>query len=801
MSIPSRIARLVLLTMGIVAEHAMDASHIGVCEDAAGSNRSALAKEHALLQRVRGVSVAPARRHVQSPTGSCRSSEVQRRRRNVDMCYCRRRSTGRSDLNVGWMCEGDRIVEVPQLRPTLPPTPAPTAMPRPGTQPPRWWLTTAAMRSVSPRCNGQDIEGILALVDELSMSGIKIVTLNAVYDAGAKGVDLWCGLSQSEPYKIDPYSIGGLGNWKRLVDKVHARNMSLLSWFNPNYFWTGSPYFKQAEADVRQYGPGLEGAPAQSPARWFKWSRSVWASANKPRDSAPMGNGRALANRWVWDADADAAYLSVWGDQPGTDFSSPVWQLELDKIIRHWLNMGLDGFVFDDPAGYISSGSRPAGLWDYEPAYINDHLASIVRMASGSRAVAMAELYGNPKTAMEMGLDASFDHDYPEFRGTKLVAEAVQSGSAASVEGVFSGRRALDAIVQRCYLEDASYCPIAWQRQPCMLSWLDGADTEGYNNYNCYRGAGATYAPESSGIMSLEQCFAECDKDGMCDAITVDPDRGWGSAAGELRVDCFKRGGVTVGQCSKGGRYSTFSATAPKKLRLLLAVDIAGGYLAAMEQGGDGRWWSNAAWPGNKASELRQLHGSIDACPAFGHASLRMRLALDSPSQYALLRFDALRESGPAAVAMFNFANTEATVTVSLPRGLRTAIGQPMVDCLTGAPVEPLAQPYTMQLPPYGFKLIGGIHMPRWERLSRTDTKNLHCYVGHGASWAPQEPVGMLSMAACFFECSAHAECQGVTVEWSDEDTSKVGCNLRGGLDAEECDAGDKRYSTFQWVQ
>lgn len=39
---------------------------------------------------------------------SCITSMVQRRRRDQNMCYCRRRS-GNSDLSVGWTCKDNAI--------------------------------------------------------------------------------------------------------------------------------------------------------------------------------------------------------------------------------------------------------------------------------------------------------------------------------------------------------------------------------------------------------------------------------------------------------------------------------------------------------------------------------------------------------------------------------------------------------------------------------------------------------------------------------------------------------------------
>jgi len=657
-----------------------------------------------------------------------------------------------------------------------------------------------------------NLDGLMHLTEHLHDSGVKILTVNAVYDSG-HGYEvkvhnetvgnLWCGLAQSEPYRVDP-SLGGEDGLRRLVDTLHSRNMALMTWFNPSYFWTGSPYFKQAEEHMRRYGLTLAGAPADSPARWFKWRGKEGAEAFKPPDSRPLLNGKAYAYRWIWDEDANASYFSVWADQPSTDFASPAWQRELGNILRHWIDQGIDGFVLDDPDGYISAGNRTEGHWQYAPEYIR-RVTFVVREAGRGRVATMAELYGQPQRATAYGLDASFDHDYPEFRGTKLIAEAFDSGNMSLVEQSFAGPQAVDAIVQQRYFAAAAGAPagIAWQRQPPMLSWLPGADRERRNGYWCSGTAGARYALASSGVMPLHACFEACRRDARCDAVGVDFGAGVASGAGELQAECFLRGGVNVSKCAQheASNRSTFSVSAPEKMRLLLAVDLAAGYLTVMEQSSDGQWWSNAAWPGSSGEpRLGRLHRAVQTSPAFGHTALRLRLGLGpaASQQYALLRYDATDESGSAAIAVFNFAGTRAEVGITLPKGTESARGQRLRDDLTGEVLSPISYGYAVSLPPFGYRLLSGMHLPRWERLSRLGTGFLNCYQDHGASWAPAKPVGEMPLAACFLSCLGEQRCRGVTVGWG-QDRSLVECYLRGDLDASRCQAAEGRFSTYQW--
>ena len=87
---------------------------------------------------------------------------------------------------------------------------------------------------------------------------------------------------------------------------------------------------KRAEEDIRTHG--LAALPADSPARWFRWS-SHRAKNLKPPDDTPNPVGDW---GWVWDPDVNASYLSAWGYSPTTDLASAEWRAEMKRIITLW---------------------------------------------------------------------------------------------------------------------------------------------------------------------------------------------------------------------------------------------------------------------------------------------------------------------------------------------------------------------------------------------------------------------------------------------------------------------------------
>ena len=62
------------------------------------------------------------------------------------------------------------------------------------------------------------------------------------FDSGAdnyESCELWCGLALSDHMKVNPM-IGSDKDFKELAKYVHDKDMKLMSWLNPSYFYTAS---------------------------------------------------------------------------------------------------------------------------------------------------------------------------------------------------------------------------------------------------------------------------------------------------------------------------------------------------------------------------------------------------------------------------------------------------------------------------------------------------------------------------------------------------------------------------------
>eukprot|EP00729_Bicosta_minor_P019901 gene19901-10091_t len=176
--------------------------------------------------------------------------------------------------------------------------------------PQRWWERGIQLKSCptkdSPKLVGHRPHANLSPLSDGDHSVCMVDTYDVIHyytnNMTGGGYDpslFFSGLAGSNYTRVTP-NIGGEAEWHTFIDAAHARNITVTSFWNPSYFWTGSPYVKQAEADVRTHG--LQNLPMDSPARWFRWSPHK-AKLIKPPDDQPVATG---SWDWVYDPDANA---------------------------------------------------------------------------------------------------------------------------------------------------------------------------------------------------------------------------------------------------------------------------------------------------------------------------------------------------------------------------------------------------------------------------------------------------------------------------------------------------------------
>jgi len=492
-----------------------------------------------------------------------------------------------------------------------------------------------------------NLQGLKDFADTLEASGVRALSLNAAYDNGApEGYEawmLWGGLAISDHMSVHP-AIGSPDDFKALAKHLHDKDMKLLTWFNPSYVWTGSPHFKMAEEHMQAAGGNVTKTPADSPARWFKWGPLESGTVSRPPNDdpwRPVGSGDQKYSgpqkswRWVKDTNANAAYMSVWSDQPTVDMASEKWHDQLRNFFKFWIGLGIDGFVFDYPDGYIDAGVDSGNLgWDYDPEMIRTALSGVVRDVGKGKVAAFAELYEAPDRTVEYGLDGSLG-DTSDMDRANLIVSQIAAGVSDQIEEAFTGTGGVDAIVAMTYYMQPEFAPIAWIRPNVYASGISGDDRG--KPLTCWKDHGATWAPDVASVTTLDDCFHLCSVNRVpgwekCDAITYE----W--ATGK----CYLRGGLTISDCKVDWGFTTFDFDAKKKTRLALALSAGAGYATGIEVAGPGKFWRHDDFPGSEDAETKTLFRSLEGT-VFKPLSLRKQLPIkDSDAAYAMLRYDAL---------------------------------------------------------------------------------------------------------------------------------------------------------------
>lgn len=202
----------------------------------------------------------------------------------------------------------------------------------------KWWKE-AVFYQVYPRSfvdsNGDgvgDIPGIIDRLDYLKNLGIDAVWLSPVYDSpnDDNGYDI------RDYYKI-MQEFGTMEDFKELLDGLHERGMKLIMDLVVNHTSDEHAWFQEALADP------------ESPCHDYYLFR-------KGEDENPPNNWTSFfsGSAWNYYEEQDEYALHLFSKkQMDLNWENPAVREEVEKMIRWWLEMGVDGFRLD-VINYIS---------------------------------------------------------------------------------------------------------------------------------------------------------------------------------------------------------------------------------------------------------------------------------------------------------------------------------------------------------------------------------------------------------------------------------------------------------------
>ena len=192
-----------------------------------------------------------------------------------------------------------------------------------------------------------DLWGVYEKLDYIKSLGCDGIWFSPIYPS--PGAD--CGYDIANYMDIDP-QFGGMEAFKKVLDGAHERGMKILMDLVVNHTSDEHEWFQKSRKRIEPY------------TDYYIW-RPAKPNGKLPNNWDSNFEGKA----WTWDEERGEYYLHLFAvKQPDLNMDNPLVREEVKKILRFWLDMGVDGFR-EDVITYIS---KVEGLPD-------DHLFPIYK--------------------------------------------------------------------------------------------------------------------------------------------------------------------------------------------------------------------------------------------------------------------------------------------------------------------------------------------------------------------------------------------------------------------------------------
>ena len=189
-----------------------------------------------------------------------------------------------------------------------------------------------------------DFEGLIQKLDYLQNLGVNTLWLLPFYPSPMRddGYDI------ADYRNIHP-EYGTMANFKQFVKEAHHRNLKVITEMVINHTSDQHPWFQVARR-----------APAGSSKRNFY----VWSDTDKKFPETRIIFKDAEKSNWTWDEQAHAYYWHrFFFHQPDLNFNNPQVVKAVIRLMRFWLDLGVDGLRLDAiPYLCVSEGTQNENL-------------------------------------------------------------------------------------------------------------------------------------------------------------------------------------------------------------------------------------------------------------------------------------------------------------------------------------------------------------------------------------------------------------------------------------------------------
>jgi maltose alpha-D-glucosyltransferase/alpha-amylase len=228
--------------------------------------------------------------------------------------------------------------------------------PNRASQPGHWfeaqplWFKTAVFYEIHIRAffdgNGDgsgDFRGLTEKLDYLQWLGVDCIWLLPFYKSPLRdgGYDI------SDFNAIHP-DYGTVDDVRIFIEAAHSRGIRVIADLVMNHTSSDHEWFQQARS-----------SPDNPYRDWY-----VWSDTPKKYEDARIIFIDTEPSNWTWDEQAQAYYWHrFFAHQPDLNYDNPEVQEEMLRVLRFWLDLGLDGFRLDAvPYLYEREGTNGENL-------------------------------------------------------------------------------------------------------------------------------------------------------------------------------------------------------------------------------------------------------------------------------------------------------------------------------------------------------------------------------------------------------------------------------------------------------
>ncbi|MBE7009390.1 MAG: alpha-glucosidase [Ruminococcaceae bacterium] len=195
------------------------------------------------------------------------------------------------------------------------------------------WYKDKVFYQIWPRsfCDGNgdgvgDLIGVYEKLDYIKSLGCDGIWFSPLYPS--PGVD--CGYDVSDYMDIDAL-YGGMDAFKRVLDGAHERGMKVIMDLVVNHTSDEHEWFQKSRRRIEPY------------TDYYIW-RPAGLAGKLPNNWDSAFEGKA----WQWDDVRREYYLHLFAiRQPDLNMDNPLVRQEVKRIMRFWLDLGVDGFRED----------------------------------------------------------------------------------------------------------------------------------------------------------------------------------------------------------------------------------------------------------------------------------------------------------------------------------------------------------------------------------------------------------------------------------------------------------------------